>query len=394
MVDAQSQDGIAVTRSISAAAMPQQKQPIVSPPSFANSTSGNSTSQTQNSTQPPRKSAAGAKLPTTSSKPNAQPPSTATVDTVFPDSEAAPAAGAAHGAVSKAATANQTQHSALNLDKTPTAKLANVSGAYEVSRTPASGVSLRIENVAPSDVAVVRDKDFPEPSPGLPQPPSATTATREQRPEEAQTTDLQGTPPVAPLKARAQDTTEEQTNSIAPTNPVAGVPKAQQPEADQSPAQSEAPVRLPHATGEPAPVEATSGGVVAARIVEEIGRSEMHIGLRTQAFGTVDVHTALRDTQLGLAVSSERGDLRSFLAPDVPALQTVIRQHDLRFDKIQFTQPSGANTTFSDNANSQSRYFSQSTPSASALPPDDTTEPDAAAQEISLQTPVRLSVHV
>jgi len=79
--------------------------------------------------------------------------------------------------------------------------------------------------------------------------------------------------------------------------------------------------------------------VQSVRLVESIGQSEMHIGLRTQAFGSVEVHTALRDAQLGLAVSSEKGDLRGFLQPDVPAIQSVLQQHDLRLENIRFSQP-------------------------------------------------------
>lgn len=62
----------------------------------------------------------------------------------------------------------------------------------------------------------------------------------------------------------------------------------------------------------------------------------MHIDLRTQAFGSVEVHTLIRDNQVGVTVGNERGDLRTLLGAEVPGLQTALRQQDLAFSHIQF----------------------------------------------------------
>jgi hypothetical protein len=141
--------------------------------------------------------------------------------------------------------------------------------------------------------------------------------------------------------------------------------------------------------------DVTTGGAVlvpAARVVQGVAQSEMHIGFRSPAFGSVEVHTAVRDTQLGLAVSSEKGDLRGFLAQEVPALQTVFHQQGLQFDQIRFMTPgSGTGSGFSAGSESNSNspgnertprsWFSQDAP-----------EPDMAASEIQIRT-TRLSVH-
>lgn len=136
-----------------------------------------------------------------------------------------------------------------------------------------------------------------------------------------------------------------------------------------------------------------ASAVQTARVVQGVAQSEMHIGFRSAAFGIVEVHTAVRDTQLGLAVSSERGDLRGFLAQEVPALQTVFHQQGLQFDQIRFVAPgAGTGTGFSGGSNSNSNspengrsprsWFSQ----AAALEPDTTTS------QIQIST-TRLSVH-
>ena len=67
------------------------------------------------------------------------------------------------------------------------------------------------------------------------------------------------------------------------------------------------------------------GPVEVARMVAGVAQSEMHIGLRTQAFGSVEVHTVVRDSQVGLSVGSERGDLRTFLATEVSGLPASIQ---------------------------------------------------------------------
>jgi len=122
-----------------------------------------------------------------------------------------------------------------------------------------------------------------------------------------------------------------------------------------------------------------------------IDQSDMHIGLRTQAFGTVNVHTALRDAQVGLALSSERGDLRGFFSSEMPALQSVLRQHDLHFENIRFVQQ--GSPAFSADTNSESRSFSQRQPSMPGFSPEDATEEDGPPEDISLEMPARLSVH-
>lgn len=87
--------------------------------------------------------------------------------------------------------------------------------------------------------------------------------------------------------------------------------------------------------GDPA-VPSLPGSVHMARLMDKVGRSEMHIGLHTSSFGAVEVHTIVRDTQVGLAFASEKGDLRSVIAPEMPALESSFRKHDLRLESLQF----------------------------------------------------------
>jgi hypothetical protein len=112
-------------------------------------------------------------------------------------------------------------------------------------------------------------------------------------------------------------------------------------------------VAPPDIEGDPvanAPVEPGPGGragevreqqpdgqlIQSARIVNRMGEAEMHMGVRTQAFGTVQVHTVVRDNVVGVAVGSEKGDLRTWLAAETPVLDHNFKNHDLRLASVQF----------------------------------------------------------
>jgi hypothetical protein len=183
----------------------------------------------------------------------------------------------------------------------------------------------------------------------------------------------------------------------APTGPVAGSapsgplatanllplvsPAADQVSGSRNAAPAAATEPQASAVNSPTPLP-TVGTVETARLVAGASQSEMHLGLQTQAFGNVEVHTVVRDSQVGLTVGSERGDLRSLLAPEVSGLQTTFRQQDLRFDNIRFLDSSAATTAgFSGGADSQPRSPSQQHSSPGGLfsihgPPEDPAELD------------------
>ena len=133
--------------------------------------------------------------------------------------------------------------------------------------------------------------------------------------------------------------------------------------------------------------------VQVARMVENTVQSEMHIGLRTQDFGSVEVHTVVRDMQVGLAVGSEKGDLRGFLASEMPGLQASLRQQDLRFDHIRFLEPGGPNTGFSGGDHSQSRSSSQRHSSNPGFSVPATEPVNSVLSDVALAPKAGLNVH-
>ena len=134
--------------------------------------------------------------------------------------------------------------------------------------------------------------------------------------------------------------------------------------------------------------------VNVARIVDRVGQSEMHIGLRTLAFGNVEVHTVVRDSQVGLAVGSEKGDLRTLLTAEIPGLQTKFHQHDLHLDNIRFLEHGpGFDTGFSAGADSQSRSFQQRGGAAPRLPGFGVSAADPGDIKLAGDTRTGLNVH-
>jgi len=120
----------------------------------------------------------------------------------------------------------------------------------------------------------------------------------------------------------------------------------------------------------------------------------MHIGLRSTAFGSVEVHTVVRDSQIGLTVGSEKGDLRSFLSPEIPALQSSLGQHALRFDDVRFlAERSNSQSSFSAFADSHSQSGQQQPPSHTARPSSGFTTDRRESTEIAADDVIGLNVH-
>lgn len=89
--------------------------------------------------------------------------------------------------------------------------------------------------------------------------------------------------------------------------------------------------------------------VNATRLVERAGQTEMHIGVHTETFGGIVLHTAVRDGNVGVAIGSERGDLADVLARDFSSLQDTLARNSVRLDDVKFFDLSGGASGFAGN---------------------------------------------
>jgi hypothetical protein len=117
------------------------------------------------------------------------------------------------------------------------------------------------------------------------------------------------------------------------------------------------------AQADPTPTSpALLSNVQMARLTDHACQSEMQIDLRMTSFGNVQVHAVVRDSQVGLVVASERGDLQRLLAPEFSGLQAGFRQHDLQLESIRFVEGGaglGAGLSGGSDSQSQSRWSEQ-----------------------------------
>lgn len=144
----------------------------------------------------------------------------------------------------------------------------------------------------------------------------------------------------------------------APAQRSAATPTSNAGEANSSPSSS-SPRRsaeLPQSSSSPLTSPGT-GPIQAARIVTQGVQSEMRIGLNTSAFGSVEVRTVVHANDVGIVIGSEKGDLRSLLANELPAIANTLQQQDLKLNQVNFHQGFAFSNPMSSGGESQPRSY-------------------------------------
>jgi hypothetical protein len=100
------------------------------------------------------------------------------------------------------------------------------------------------------------------------------------------------------------------------------------------------------------------GPVQTAQLLQRAGQSEMRIGLSTSAFGNVEVHTVVHANEIGVSIGSEKGDLRSLLTNDLPAISSALQQQNVRLHHVDFQNSSTLSNGPGGNGQ-QSRSFTR-----------------------------------
>ena len=159
-------------------------------------------------------------------------------------------------------------------------------------------------------------------------------------------------------------TTPARTSTPDPTSGDPGVPGSAR--------------NLASSAGEPG-ASVHVGPVQMAQMVSKASQSEMRIGLNTSAFGSVEVRTVVHASDVGLVIGSEKGDLHSLLANEIPAISNTLQQQNLRLNEVNFHQGFAFSNNLSSGSDSQPRSFAQAAPSthfpAGETGRDDSTEP-------------------
>ena len=179
----------------------------------------------------------------------------------------------------------------------------------------------------------------------------------------------------------------------SPAASLAITPESLPRQISGTPATSAEAAHLPPRVAEP-PAALSVGPVQVAQIVNKASQAEMRIGLTTSAFGNVEVRTVVHATEVGLAIGSERGDLRGLMGNELPGIANTLQQQNLRLHEVNFHQGFTFSGNLSSGDQSQPRSFGP-TPGTARSPGveasgDKSIEPGAA--EISGRSHSRLNI--
>jgi len=132
--------------------------------------------------------------------------------------------------------------------------------------------------------------------------------------------------------------------------------------------------------------------------------TQMHVGVRTDAFGAVEIHTVVQQSQVGITVHSDR-DIARWFSSEVPGLESGLNNNHLNLTSVNFDQGSSSiqtATSFQQDQPQQSFSQPPGSPyvaSSTALPENDTT-PESATIDILPSSPhvgltqTHFSIHV
>jgi hypothetical protein len=256
---------------------------------------------------------------------------------------------------------------------------------------PQAQTNLITDNEPSIDLQVAVEAQ-PKPSPTTEtRPPSAHEEPTKQQSIACDAAPLH--PPINPVVAAAASApsgSEIAATVIQHSTPAREIPEQSAHSADNvlrspTPGGAEVAVRTPP----PCPVH-------LSRLAGNPQQCEMHIGLRTTAFGTVEVHTFVRDNTVGVSIASDRGELRQWFSSEMPTLAASLRQQDLQLDTLQFFHTGmqaglGASSQFSQ----QHQGWTQQHSASLAAPELPETGASAAASltDISVEPDGRLNLH-
>jgi flagellar hook-length control protein FliK len=117
------------------------------------------------------------------------------------------------------------------------------------------------------------------------------------------------------------------------------------------------------------------GAVSSARLTQQAGNAEMQVRLRSEALGPIDVHTSVKDSDIGASIRVEARETQVMLASELSQLERALNDKSLRVQRLDVLQGSvsggQSNGTGPDNSHgspSQPRPGLASHPAGQAFP--------------------------
>jgi hypothetical protein len=128
--------------------------------------------------------------------------------------------------------------------------------------------------------------------------------------------------------------------------------------------------------------------------------AQMHVGIRTEAFGAVEIHTVVQQSQVGITVHADR-DIARWFTSELPGLESGLNKNHLNLTTVDFDNGrSGVQTATSFQHGHPQQHFSETPGSQStALPRQNTASESAGADILTSDLSVgpaqtHVSIHV
>jgi hypothetical protein len=131
--------------------------------------------------------------------------------------------------------------------------------------------------------------------------------------------------------------------------------------------------------------------------------AQMHFGIRTDAFGSVEVHTVVQQSEIGITVHAGR-DIARWFSAEIPGLESGLNNSHLNLTGVNFDNGSaGVHTGGSSQQDQPRQQSSESRGSSSGAHPNPLAQEDQAPasatvdffpSELSVRSGVnRVSIH-
>ena len=198
-------------------------------------------------------------------------------------------------------------------------------------------------------------------------------------------------------------TTLNQGAAIASATPAAtGSASSQQSAAANSPAPTAPTPAAPGGTTVNVPSQpAASDTIRAAELLARASNSEMHLSIRTEELGTVELRAALHQDSLSATIGVTRGDVQAVLSSELPGLHQAMAEHSLRFETFNVMKGSLGSLTGNSGGFQPPHQNPQRSRANSAFPAiarvDSGQELDARPSSggvAAVDSSPRLSIHV
>ncbi len=110
--------------------------------------------------------------------------------------------------------------------------------------------------------------------------------------------------------------------------------------------------------------------------------AQMHVGVRTDAFGAVEIHTVVQQSQVGITVHADR-DIARWFSSEVPGLESGLNKSHLNLTAVDFDNGrSGVQTATSFQHGQPRQSLSQTPGSPYAASQDQDTASEPATVDI------------